>query len=282
MISGATTLRFDLVRVNPLPIRNSKIKLSQGQLFWREVGHGTALVFLHDAWADGSQWLPVVKQLAQTYHCITPDLIGFGESQRPRLRHSIALHVDCLQELCNSLKLQRVYFVATGLGGWVAASYALRYPDRVEGLILLAPEGVTVGNGDRWRWAKWLTSRVPIADRVLQALRPIARLWGGHTQIETLLKLRQQWQRSPAACQLLFKRRATEIRAEMVGDRLHLLNLPVLLLQGEWDDSITTDLNRLYAAAPYAKTRFIPAGEDILVTALDKVASEIREFIERD
>ncbi len=269
------------MQVNQLPIRNSKIKLSQGQLFWREVGHGTALVFLHDAWEDGSQWLPVVQQLAQTYHCITPDLIGFGESERPRLRHSIAFHVDCLRELCNSLKLQRVYFVATGIGGWVATSYALRYPEQVKGLILLAPEGVVIG-GDRWRWAKWLTSRVPIAYRILQAMRPIARLWSGHTQVEALLRLQQQWQRSPAACQLLFKRRATEIRAEMVGDRLHLLNLPTLLLQGEWDDSIATDLNRLYAEAPYAKTRFIPAGEDILLTASDKVASEIWEFIEQD
>jgi len=280
LISGATICRVGLVLVIDVTIRNSRIKLSQGQLFWREVGQGTTLIFLHDAWADGSQWLPVVEQLTQSYHCVTPDLIGFGESERPPLHYSIALQVECLQELCDALKLQRLYFVATGIGGWVAASYALRDPERVKGLVLLAPEGVDVGQPERWRWAKWLTSRVPIALWLLQAMRPIAHLWDGRAQVDTLLILRQQWRRSPAACQLLFKRRAAEIRAELLSDRLHLLNLPLLVLQGEWDDSIAADLNRIYGDAPNAKTHFIPAGPDPLETAPDKVALEIREFIQ--
>lgn len=264
--------------MNAVPIRNSRVRLSQGQLFWREVGQGKTLVFLHDAWADGSQWLPVVEQLMQSYHCVIPDLIGFGESGRPQLHYSIALQVECLQELADVLKLQRLYFVATGVGGWVAASYALHDPERVKGIVLLGPEGVPTKQTDRWRWAKRLTSRVPIALWLLRAMRPIAHLWGGKDQIETLLRLRQQWQRSPAACQLLFQRRAAEIRAEMLGDRIHLLKLPLLVLQGEWDESVATDLNRRYGEAPQAKTHLIPAGQDILETAADRVALEIREF----
>lgn len=265
--------------MNEVPIRNSRIRLSQGQLFWREVGQGTTLVFLHDAWADGSQWLPIVEQLMLSHHCVIPDLIGFGESGRPQLHYSIALQVECLQELADTLKLQQFYFVATGVGGWVAASYALHNPEQVKGVVLLAPEGVPTKQGDRWRWAKRLTSRVPIARWLLRAMRPIAHLWGGKAQIETLLKLQQQWQRSPTACQLLFRRRAAEIRAEMLGDRIHLLKQPLLILQGEWDESIATELNQVYGEAPYAKTHFIPAGQDILATAADKVASEIREFV---
>ena len=80
----------------PLPVRNSRIKLSQGLLFWREVGQGSAIVFLHGSWKDSSQWLPVMQQLSKHCHCFAPDLLGFGESEVVKGRCSIALQVECI------------------------------------------------------------------------------------------------------------------------------------------------------------------------------------------
>jgi haloalkane dehalogenase len=76
--------------------RNSRIKLPQGLLFWREVGEGMPIIFLHGAWNDSSQWLKVMELLSQDAHCLAPDLLGFGESDRPNIHYSIDLQVDCL------------------------------------------------------------------------------------------------------------------------------------------------------------------------------------------
>ena len=101
--------------------RNSRRKISQGLLFWREIGVGAPIIFLHGAWDDSSQWLSVMDLLGQNFHCFAPDLLGFGESEYPHVHYSVDLQVECLRELLQALNLERVTFVGHYLGGWVAA-----------------------------------------------------------------------------------------------------------------------------------------------------------------
>ncbi|MBE9179875.1 alpha/beta hydrolase [Oculatella sp. LEGE 06141] len=262
-----------------LPIRNSRVKLSQGQLFWREVGYGTTLVFLHGSWNDGNQWLPIVEQLGVDHHCVIPDLLGFGESERPRVHHSIELQVECLAEHLEFLRLRQVYLIGHSVGGWLAASYALQHPDQVKGLVLLAAEGSSVGQvGRRWRWARWLLSRPPL---MLWCLR-LLRLFGWRQAIAHSLQFRQQLLQSPTACQLLFKRRRAEIQSDYLGDRISWLKLPILLLQGEQDKSTEAQSNQAYTAAPQATLQLTPGiKHDLLSAAPETVAHQIRDFIQQ-
>lgn len=265
-----------------LPIRNSRIRLSQGQLFWREVGQGTVLVFLHGSWNDGSQWLPLVEHLSRNYHCLAPDLLGFGESERPKLHYSIELQVECLAEYLEALKLRQIYLVGHSLGGWIASSYALRFPDQVKGLILLSPEGVQPeGKSNRWQWSRWLTGQPPLALWLLQLLLPFAKVFGWREWIERSLQLRQKLMRSPVACKLLFNRRAAEIRAELLpADQISWLKLPILILQGQ-DDAVTIHNHQVFAQAPQAELKVISSFDsDLLQTEAKVIANEIRQFID--
>jgi Predicted hydrolases or acyltransferases (alpha/beta hydrolase superfamily) len=137
-----------VIRMN-LPLRNSRIRLPLGQVFWREVGRGPILVFLHGSWRDGSQWLPLIDHLSQDYHCFALDLLGFGESERPKIHYSIQLQVECLDEYLKALHVPEVYLIGHSLGGWIAASYALNYLDRVRGLVLVSPEGIQADGTSR-------------------------------------------------------------------------------------------------------------------------------------
>jgi pimeloyl-ACP methyl ester carboxylesterase len=265
-----------------LPIRNSRIRLSQGQLFWREVGQGTVLVFLHGSWNDSSQWLPLVEHLSQTYHCLVPDLLGFGESEHPKLHYSIELQVECLAEYLEALKLRQIYLVGHSLGGWIASSYALRFPDQVKGLILLSPEGVQPeGKSNRWQWSRWLTGRPPLAFWLLQLLLPFAKVFGWREWVERSLQLRQKLMRSPVACKLLFNRRAAEIRAELLpADQISWLKLPILILQRQ-DDAVAIHSHQVFAQAPQAELKVISSFDsDLLQTEAKAIASEIRQFVD--
>ncbi|NJN85784.1 MAG: alpha/beta fold hydrolase [Leptolyngbyaceae cyanobacterium SL_7_1] len=97
-----------------LPVRNARIRLSQGQLFSREVGHGRAIVFLHGSWSDGSEWLPVMEQLADQFHCLAPDLLGCGESDRLTLNYSVDSQVESLADYLEALKLRDLLLVGRG------------------------------------------------------------------------------------------------------------------------------------------------------------------------
>lgn len=273
-----------------LPIRNGRIRLSQGQIFWREVGQGAPIVLLHDSWSDGSEWLAVVDALAVHYHCLAPDLLGFGESERPRMHYSIALEVACLAEWLEALRLRRVYLVGVGVGAWVAASFALKHEEWVEGLVLLAPEGVKVAGAEqRWRGGRSLSSRFPLARWLLSLIAPLAKLMGWRGVLLLQERVRR-WRRSPAASQILFNRRPVEIQAEYIGGaassatsgtsapHLSWLKPPLLLLQGDAESPLTAAQIRAYTDAPLAQVQTLP-GQDLLQTAPDAVARSIRAFI---
>jgi pimeloyl-ACP methyl ester carboxylesterase len=263
----------------PLPIRNSRIKLSQGQIFWREIGRGPVLVFLHGSWEEGSQWLPIVERLSSEFHCFVPDLLGFGESECPQLHYSIELEVECLAEYLESLKLRQIYLVGNTLGGWVAASYALKYLDQVDGIVLLAPEGLQVkGLERRWFGARLLLQ--PLVVGMLRSLRPLAKLLK-ISKIDQLLQRRQRLLQFPTTCQLLFRRRWAEVKAEFLQERLGWLKIPALILLGERDDADATILSQAYAQLlPQVELKRIPQSDQALLqTQPDAIAQSIREFI---
>lgn len=262
-------------------LRNSRIKLSVGQIFWHEVGIGPNLVFLHGSWHDSSQWLRTIEHLYPDYHCFAPDLLGFGDSECPNIHYSIDREVECLAEYLNTLKLRKFYLIAHSLGGWVAASYALKYPDRVQGLVLLAPEGVKAGfPPQRKQIASWLAGKFPVAFWLLRSIYPMAKLLGSKKKIDALLDFRNQLIESPVAMELLFGRRGAEIAAELVDDGLPLLQAPVLLLHGSQDTATATSLCQSYAAlTANAELQFISPGSSNLPEEVpDIVAGYIREF----
>jgi len=268
-----------------LPLRNSRIKLSSGQVFWREVGQGPILIFLHGSWNDSSQWLPVIEFLNQDYHCFAPDLLGFGDSPAPNLHYSIHLEVECLGEYLEALHLWPVYLIGHSLGGWIAASYALNNSDQVRGLVLLAPQGVQVpGKQENGWWTRWLAKRSSLAPGMLRVIRPLAKLFGRHKSIDKALQQRQQFLASPAACQLLFQRRQPEVQEELLQEKLELLKVPTLILQGRRDSPNAIASSQVYASKiSGSQLRMIDHGGNDLPEALPGlVARQIHDFINPD
>lgn len=237
-----------------LPLRTGRMKLPLGSMFWQEAGQprGETVVFLHGSWVDSAQWLPVMQQLAIAHHCLAPDLLGFGESLRAdKTPYSIALQVESLHGLLSALRISRCRLVAHSLGAWVAGQYALTYPDQVQSLAVIAPEGVT--NADlrgRWRRDRWLvTPWSPL---------PLVLPWLGKSPWAKSLRDRRHCLRqSPAACKILFQRRAAAIHGELLQPRLGQITAPALVVESVAADPLTHRLtdawSRLLPAAQYAE-----------------------------
>ena len=215
---------------NDVLIRTGRIKLPDGTMFWHEAGQGDTIVFLHGSWHHSSQWLPVIHHLAPSYHCLAPDLLGFGESSR-RQPLSITLEVHALHDWLAALRVHNCVLAAHSLGAWVAMQYALHYPQQVRGLALIHPEGLATQNAEsRWRLDRWLTRPLSPLPWLLLASAPLLARLGFKAQANVWQRY-QLLRRSPAACQLLFRRRAAAIAAELVSPQQLALEQPTLLLE---------------------------------------------------
>ncbi|HIK04264.1 MAG TPA: alpha/beta hydrolase [Trichormus sp. M33_DOE_039] len=263
-------------------LRNARRKLSQGLLFWREAGEGIPIVLLHGNWHESSQWVGVMESLAKDFNCFAPDLLGFGESENPNIHYSIDLQVECIAEFLQALKLERVYLVGHSLGGWVAASYALKYPEQVDKLVLLAPEGVKIpGQEADWSKMQKLVKRSPLWFKILRSLRFLTKIFGLHEKIEQDWQTRQKVLQFPTACQLLFQRQQPEIEAELLQNRLPEIEIPVLILQGGKDSPDALTRSEVYSKLiPEVELRMIAhAGNDLPESCVGVVAGDLRDFV---
>jgi pimeloyl-ACP methyl ester carboxylesterase len=262
--------------------RNSRRKLTQGLLFWREAGQGTPIIFLHGAWNDSSQWVSVVESLSDNFHCLSPDLLGFGESERPNVHHSIDLQVECIAEFIQALRLEKFYLVGCSLGAWIAASYALKYPEKVYGLVLLAPEGVRIDGQEKYlRKMRRLVKTPPILSQVFKLFPPLNKISTLKAKIEKDASLRQTLLKNPTGCKLLFQRRNSEIEAELLHQRLHLMQVPVLILQGGQDllDAVVRTQTYTQLLRKVELKIIAHGGDDLTDACAGIVAKYIDDFI---
>jgi pimeloyl-ACP methyl ester carboxylesterase len=219
------------MKLASLPIRTGRLKVGSGSLFWHEVGQGEALVLLHGSWQDSLQWLPLLSHLGPDFHCLAPDLLGFGESRADlRTAYSVQLQVEALADWLQALRIQRCVLVGQAVGGWVAAQLALQHPSLVKGLVVLEPEGLEPTlRRQRWRQRRRWAGRLSPFAISLRLLAPLLLRVGGQAWLQRL-SLQQEQRQFPAASRILFNRRPAEVKAELVHERLAQLRSPATLL----------------------------------------------------
>lgn len=98
-------------------------------------GQGPAVVCLHAGVADRRSWRPVGPHLRDDHRVVAFDRRGFGDTVYDPEPHA---HVDDLVAVMDTLDLDSAVLVGNSQGGRVAIDTALRHPDRVAGLVLLA------------------------------------------------------------------------------------------------------------------------------------------------
>ncbi|MGL5133295.1 MAG: alpha/beta fold hydrolase [Planktothrix sp.] len=260
-----------------------RIQVSQGQIFWREVGDGRAIIFLHGSWTDSSQWVPLMQHLSLDHHCFAPDTLGSGESRSfTKIHPSINLEVECLAEYIQTLKIKELCLVGNGLGAWIATHYALKYPEVVKGLVVIAPEGITFPNYKKeWGWKRQLASNFSPLAGFLKLIYPLAFLFGQGKKIKAWFSDRQILLEWPVASQLLYRRRWAEIQEEMLNQPLESLKLPTLVLQGDQDTATALKQSQIFSEiAPMAQYQKIEGGKPNLPLQMPEVIAQyIRDFI---
>jgi len=106
-----------------------------------EAGSGPTVILLHGLGGSSQVWQFNIGPLAEKYHVVVPDQIGFGKSDKPLVNYRIRTYVDFLDQFCKQLKIERATLVGNSMGGWIAALFTASFPDRVDKLVLVDAAG---------------------------------------------------------------------------------------------------------------------------------------------
>lgn len=105
----------------------------------------TPLVFLHGVGTGAALWVQNMKSVATQRTVYAVDMLGFGRSSRVVFSSDPAVaeieFVESLEAWRQSVHLDNFILVGHCFGGFIATSYALRYPSRVRHLVLVSPWG---------------------------------------------------------------------------------------------------------------------------------------------
>ena len=105
-------------------------------------GSGPVVLLLHGLGCDHTTWDPVIESLSRRYTVIAPDLLGHGQSDKPRADYSVGGYANGMRDLLTVLGIDKVTVIGHSFGGGVAMQFAYQFPERTERLMLVSSGGL--------------------------------------------------------------------------------------------------------------------------------------------
>ena len=239
---------------SPTPQRRI-VATSFGDIAVAEAGEGPVLVMLHGGGpgASGvSNYQQNLPALAQKFRVMLPDQPGFGGSYRPteadlEERSITDIAVGALYEALDSLGIERFHLLGNSLGGAAAIAIAQAQPQRVAGLVLMAPGGgwlpfgptPTEGQKEMFRY---YNGSGPSEKKMANFIRTMVF---NHKQFgEDVVKARYEASLDPSHIEFYHRYNAAFAKRhgmDPLWRDLHKITAPTLLLWGRDDRTITLD-----------------------------------------
>ena len=252
------------------------------RLHYQDEGTGRALVFIHGFGGSTEWWKPLLGSLARRFRCVTLDLRGHGQSDKPASDHTLTDMTRDVAALLDALDLRDAVLVGHSLGAAVAMRVVLNQrAGRVARLVSLAGTipCATATTTEPWGLDKSMAAGVVAGMRAnfaatLQAFRPALLFKPDEGITDGLLA---SCLRVPpeAAATLMESAYAEDLRGH-----LSAINLPVLLLHSR-HDNIQPPQWIEYAAAriPDCRTVWLEAsGHYPMLEEPEKVRQALAEF----
>jgi pimeloyl-ACP methyl ester carboxylesterase len=110
------------------------------RLHYLETGNGNPpVVLVHGLGSTVTKWRDVLPIIGARRRTLAVDLPGFGRSDAPRARYTFGFLAGAVRSFLDATGVERCVLVGNSLGGMAAMWLAAAWPERVAGLVLMAP-----------------------------------------------------------------------------------------------------------------------------------------------
>src|SRR5439155_26847447 len=204
-------------------------------------GEGVPFVYLHSTLGEAALWLPFFQAWSKQFRVLVPSHPGFGQSGGFDDIDTIEDMAFHYVELFDALGLEEVCLGGVSLGGWIAAEFACRWPERVKKLWIADAPGMWVDDAP-----------LPDLFRVLRDRDAIRRLLFKEPDSAIAKMIIQD---DPDPERMMNAYRSMTVLARLVWERpynpklpgrLHRVQCPTLLLWGDSDRLVPPAYGKAY------------------------------------
>jgi pimeloyl-ACP methyl ester carboxylesterase len=268
------------------------LETSFGRMRFVEAGRGEPIVLVHGIGRSLHDWSENIDVLAQSHRVIALDMLGFGRSDKPKIRYTVDLQAQVLCEFMRGLKLEPATLIGNSLGGAVSLTLALRHPEMLSHLVLVAPAGM----GEHGAAFFGLMARPLIGELItrpsLAGSKRFLHALFADKKFHTEARAKQDFElgRTPGSQRVFLSMLRSMVQRQQLHpellknlrDRLHELELPTLMIWGEQDQILFSR----YAAAAAAMLKngrleiFDPCGHFPMIECADAFNKLVLEFLD--
>lgn len=137
------------------PYTVKKLRLDADiELAYMETGAADkpVLLFVHGLGSYAPAWKKQLDYFAQQYRCIAIDLPGYGRSAKGPYEGGMAFNAGVLLQFADALGIGNFTLVGHSMGGQIAITAALKAPQRISKLVLVAPAGFETFDAGEKAW----------------------------------------------------------------------------------------------------------------------------------
>ncbi|BAQ08483.1 putative esterase [Bacillus sp. OxB-1] len=250
--------------------------------------HLPTIVMLHGFTGSTRSWHEISRRLKGRFRTIAIDLIGHGKTAKPSeaSRYSMEEQIKDLDDVVKQLGLERFTLLGYSMGGRTALAYAVEFPEKVDRLILESASPGLQGKEERESRKK---ADNQLADEIIdKGLIAFVDRWENIPIFDsqkalvekTRIAIREE---RLSQCEIGL---ANSLRGMGTGcqrsywDELEKLDVPVLLITGEFDKKFVNISREMAAQLPNSVQKTVlGAGHAIHVEKPDVFATMIEKYV---
>ncbi|MEC1663805.1 2-succinyl-6-hydroxy-2,4-cyclohexadiene-1-carboxylate synthase [Bacillus halotolerans] len=246
-----------------------------------------AIVCLHGFTGSKQSWA-FLDQLLPDSRVIKIDCLGHGESDAPLngKRYSTSRQVSDLAEIFDHLKLHKVKLIGYSMGGRLAYSFAMTYPERISALVL---ESTTPGLKTLGERKERILRDRKLADFILRdGIKAFVDYWEGIPLFSTQQRLAEDVRQRIRSGRL--RNNNIGLANSLIGmgtgsqpswwSRLKDIAAPVLLICGEWDEKFCAINHEVHKKLPSSRIEIVTeAGHTVHVEQPRFFGKIVSEFL---
>ena len=263
------------------------LNVGDADIYYEVQGDGPPFVFISETACDGDVWnMFQVPEFSRDHRTIITDYRGTGRSTRTPMRYTTRMFADDIAAVMDHLHATQAIVCGHSMGGRVAQLLALEHPDRVKKLILASSGAAHPGaHGIPLRIATEMVEmgyEKYVRDHSIEVGWTEQYVKDHPQEIENFLKVRMP-NLSSVEC---YFRHVIARQEHDTRDRLKDISVPTLVLVGEDDHSVVSDMSHrkgaeiLAEGIPNAKLVLLPGERHSYFFSNPATAhNAIRDFI---
>ncbi|OEC86994.1 MULTISPECIES: alpha/beta fold hydrolase [Methanobacterium] len=270
----------DTAKLWPLPSEVKMIDTSYGKTFVRISGPADAppLVLLHGMGSNSLMWLRNIESLSEDYRTYAiDDIYGNGRSIYTKTIKDSNDFVNWLDELFDVLELgNNINLMGMSYGGWQAGLYALRFPDRLNKVTLLAPAATVLPVSSAFG-IRAIFSMLPVRYFTKRLM-----YWVMEDAVKKDEEAMSELVDAMFLASKSFKTRRPPEPTVFDDDEWKSIGVPMLYVVGENEKIYSAEkaVQHLNTVAPQIKTDIIPgAGHDLVSVQAEMVDEMVLKFL---